>query len=151
MSYILRDSVSVVHPLRRCQEGCNSIAPFARASALFPSLHSLLATAFKDEAPPGCDKYAAALRVLCGEENDPSARHVLGCRLLTHRPGGLRALNSLATAERVAPVQCLYRTGIAYRYSVACARMRVGDIDASGRHPVRVVLGHNFLRPCADG
>ena len=43
------------------------------------------------------------------------------------------------------------RKGIADRWSVACARMRVGDIDASGRHLVRVALGHNFLRPCADG
>ena len=109
------------------------------ASSLLLSLHSLLATAFKDEALLGCDRYASVLRVLCGEENDPSARPVLGCRLLTHRPGGFRALNSLTTAERVAPVQGLYRTGIACRYSVACAGMRVGDGDASGRHPVVLV------------
>ena len=35
----------------------------------------------------------------------PSARRVLGCRLLMHRPGGVRALNLFATAERVAPAQ----------------------------------------------
>ena len=44
------------------------------------SLHSLLATAFKDEALLGCGKYASALRVLCVEENDPSARRVTQVR-----------------------------------------------------------------------
>ena len=139
MSCILRDIVFAVHPRHRCRERHNSVAPIAGASSLLLSLHSLLATAFKDEALLGCDRYASVLRVLCGEENDPSARPVLGCRLLTHPPGGFRALNSLTTAERVAPVQGSYRTGIACRYSIACAGMRVDDGDASGRHPVVLV------------